>query len=72
MRGKLRRQHGRFIEGADAPFEGDGEGVECGLPPDDPSCLPRPVGSSDRVTRYRHFSAAWSLGKWPRARTARR
>jgi hypothetical protein len=30
-----------------------------------------PVGSSDRVTRYRHFKAAASLGKWPRARTAR-
>ena len=34
--------------------------------------LPLPVESSDRVTRYTHFIAAWSLGKWPRARTARR
>ena len=33
---------------------------------------PLPVGSSDLVTRYRHLRAAWSLGKWPRARTARR
>ena len=32
--------------------------------------LPLPVGLGDRVTRYRAFSAAWSLGKWPRARTA--
>ena len=34
--------------------------------------LPVPVGSSDRVTRYRHFSAACSEGKWPRALIARR
>ncbi|TWJ22428.1 phage integrase family protein [Micromonospora endolithica] len=34
--------------------------------------LPAPVGSRDRVTRYRHFNAACSLGKWPRALTARR
>lgn len=34
--------------------------------------LPPPVGSSDRVTRYRHFSAAASFGKCPRALTARR
>ena len=26
---------------------------------------PVPVGSSERVTRYRHFNAAWSLGKSP-------
>ena len=30
------------------------------------------VGSRERVTRYRHFNAACSLGKCPRARTARR
>ena len=34
--------------------------------------LPRPVGSRERATRYRHLSAAWSVGKWPRALTARR
>lgn len=34
--------------------------------------LPRPVGSSDLVTRYRHSGAAASLGKWPRALIARR
>src|SRR5829696_6756131 len=34
--------------------------------------LPLPVGSRDRVTRYRHSIAACSLGKWPRTRTARR
>ena len=33
--------------------------------------MPRPVGSSDLVTRYRHFRAACSVGKCPRARTAR-
>ena len=33
---------------------------------------PVPVGSRLRVTRYRHFNAACSLGKCPRARTARR
>jgi hypothetical protein len=33
---------------------------------------PVPVGSKDRVTRYRHFSAACSVGKWPRAFTALR
>ena len=33
---------------------------------------PPPVGSSDRVTKYRHFNAEASLGKWPRALTARR
>ncbi|MDE1674788.1 hypothetical protein, partial [Nocardia gipuzkoensis] len=26
--------------------------------------LPRPVGSSERVTRYRHFSAACSVVLW--------
>ncbi len=30
---------------------------------------PVPVGSSDRVTKYRHFSAACSFGKCPRALT---
>jgi hypothetical protein len=34
--------------------------------------LPVPVGSGDRVTRYKHFKAACSVGKWPRALTARR
>ncbi len=34
--------------------------------------LPLPVGSSDRVTRLRHFRAAVSFGKCPRARTVRR
>jgi len=33
---------------------------------------PVPVGSRDRVTRYRHFSAACSVGKWPLALIARR
>src|SRR4029450_3100472 len=33
---------------------------------------PVPVGSRLRVTRYRHLSAACSVGKCPRARTARR
>lgn len=33
---------------------------------------PPPVGSSDRVTKYRHVKAACSLGKCPRARTALR
>lgn len=33
---------------------------------------PVPVGSRDRVTRYRHFNAASSFGKWPRAVMARR
>ena len=33
---------------------------------------PAPVGSRLRVTRYRHFNAACSVGKCPRARTARR
>jgi hypothetical protein len=31
-----------------------------------------PVGSRERVMRYRHLRAAWSVGKWPRARTALR
>lgn len=34
--------------------------------------LPPPVGSSERVTRYKHFNAACSFGKCPRARTALR
>ena len=34
--------------------------------------LPRPVGSRDLVTRYRHFNAACSVGKCPRALTSRR
>jgi hypothetical protein len=33
---------------------------------------PVPFGSSDRVTRYRHLSAAPSEGKCPRALIARR
>src|SRR5829696_3255902 len=33
---------------------------------------PRPLGSSPRVTRYRHLSAACSVGKCPRAPTALR
>ena len=33
---------------------------------------PDPVGSSERTTRYKHFMAACSLGKCPRARVARR
>ena len=33
---------------------------------------PTPVGSRLRVTRYKHFRAACSVGKCPRARTARR
>jgi hypothetical protein len=32
--------------------------------------LPAPVGSRDLVPRYKHFMAACSVGKWPRARTA--
>jgi hypothetical protein len=32
---------------------------------------PVPVGSSDLTARYRHFNAACSLGKCPRARVAR-
>jgi len=30
-------------------------------------CRPRPVGSRLIVVRYRHFRAACSVGKWPRA-----
>jgi len=33
--------------------------------------LPFPVGSSARVARYKHLSAACSVGKCPRARAAR-
>jgi hypothetical protein len=32
---------------------------------------PVPVGSRDGVTRERHFSVGCSVGKWPRALTAR-
>src|SRR5438445_7370499 len=31
---------------------------------------PRPVGSRLMIARYRHFRAACSVGKWPRAFTA--
>lgn len=34
--------------------------------------LPFPVGSSARVAKYRHFDAACSLEKCPRARVTRR
>src|SRR5256885_8175563 len=34
--------------------------------------LPRPVGSRLQMARYNTFNAACSLGKWPRAFTARR
>ena len=33
---------------------------------------PFPVGSRLMSARYRHFRAAYSVGKWPRAFTARR
>jgi Tautomerase enzyme len=33
---------------------------------------PRPVGSRLMIARYRHLSAACSVGKWPRAFTALR
>ena len=33
---------------------------------------PRPVGSRLMIARYRHLRAACSVGKWPRALTARR
>jgi hypothetical protein len=33
---------------------------------------PRLVGSRLLITRYRHFNATASVGKWPRAFTARR
>ena len=33
---------------------------------------PFPVGSRLLIARYRHFMAACSVGKWPRAFTARR
>jgi hypothetical protein len=33
---------------------------------------PFPVGSRLMIARYRHLRAACSVGKWPRARTARR
>ena len=33
---------------------------------------PLPVGSRLMIARYRHFRAACSVGKWPRAFTARR
>jgi hypothetical protein len=33
---------------------------------------PLPVGSRLMTARYTHLSAAWSLGKCPRARTALR
>src|SRR5215472_18241473 len=33
---------------------------------------PRPVGSRLMIARYRHLRAACSVGKWPRAFTARR
>jgi hypothetical protein len=42
--------------------EGDGEGVQGRLPPHGPSCLSGAFGSRDRVTRYRHFMAACSVG----------
>ena len=32
---------------------------------------PLPVGSSERTVRYMHLSAAYSSGKWPRARMER-
>jgi hypothetical protein len=33
---------------------------------------PLPVGSRLMIARYRHLRAACSVGKWPRALTARR
>lgn len=48
-------------------FEGDDEGVQGWLPAGGPACAALPGRSSSLVARYRHFSAAASLGKWPRA-----
>src|SRR2546425_11505515 len=38
----------------------------------DQRARPRPVGSRLQMARYNTFNAAWSVGKWPRALTARR
>src|SRR6266480_4505549 len=38
----------------------------------DQRALPQPVGSRLQMARYNTFNAACSLGKWPRALTARR
>jgi hypothetical protein len=49
-----------------------GERVQRWLPPHCPSCLTGAFGVQGSVTRYRHFIAACSVGKCPRALTALR
>jgi hypothetical protein len=57
----------------EAAVEGDVEGVQCGLPRAWSSgAWPLPVGSGDTIAMWTHFRAACSLGKYPRALTARR
>ena len=58
--------------GRESVGEGYGECVESGLPAHGPAGPAGPGRIQRPVTRYRHFRAACSEGKWPRARTARR
>lgn len=60
------------VAGDDSAGEGGRERVHGAFQRIAQRARPRPVGSSERVTKYRHLSAACSLGKCPRARVARR
>jgi hypothetical protein len=51
--------------------EGDREGVQGGLPPDEPSCLPVPGEVKVSGSQVEAFHDGASLGKCPQVFTAR-
>ena len=64
--------HGWLLLGVMRPSKVTAKALSAGFHLIVHRALPLPVWSSDLVARYRHFNAACSFGKWPRARTDRR
>src|SRR5438477_3259234 len=58
--------------GSDAAVEGDVEGAQGGLPAVGPANPSLAGGVELQTVRYNTFNADCSVGKWPRALTARR
>src|SRR5437763_6197010 len=58
--------------GSDAAVEGDVEGAQGGLPAVGPANPSLAGGSRLQTVRFNTFNADCSVGKWPRALTARR
>ena len=60
------------LSGREPVAEGDVESVQGGLPPDRPPFLSGPGRVEAKDGQVEAFSAACSVGKWPRAFIARR